>query len=60
MASPTDTFLKSRVAKPTLNKWSSGFTATKKFAETNDVPLIAVWSNGDACGHCTHFEKVCM
>lgn len=60
MASTTTTFLKSRVSKPTLNKWSSGFSAVKKFAESNDVPLIAVWSNGDACGHCINFEKSLM
>jgi len=60
MASTTTTFLKSRVSTPTLNKWSSGFSAVKKFAESNDVPLIAVWSNGDACGHCINFEKSLM
>jgi hypothetical protein len=53
----TSTFLKSRVSKPTLGKWSSGFTAVKKYAESNNVPLIAVWSNGDACGNCVNFEK---
>lgn len=56
-ASTTKTFLKSRVSKPTLGKWSSGFSAVKKYAEDNDVPLIAVWSNGDVCGHCVNFEK---
>lgn len=56
----TSTFLKTRVSKPTLNKWSSGFTAVKKFAESENVPLIAVWSNGDACGHCINFEKALM
>ena len=59
-ASTTKTFLKSRVSKPTLGKWSSGFSACKKYAEDNDVPLIAVWSNGDACGHCTMFETAVM
>ena len=60
MASTTTTFLKSRVSKPTPGKWSSGFSAVKKYAETNKIPLIAVWSNGDACGHCVNFEKSCM
>lgn len=53
----TSTFLKKRVSKPTLGKWSSGFSAVKKYSEDNNVPLIAVWSNGDACGHCVNFEK---
>ena len=60
MASTTETFLKSRVSKPTLNKWSSGFTAVKEYAEKNNLPLIGVWSNGDACGHCVNFEKSLM
>jgi hypothetical protein len=59
-ASTTKTFLKSRVSKPTLGKWSSGFSTVKKYAEDNNVPLIAVWSNGDACGHCTTFETAVM
>ena len=59
-ASTTKTFLKSRVATPTLGKWSSGFSACKKYAEEKNVPLIAVWSNGDACGYCVNFEKSIM
>lgn len=60
MASTTTTFLKSRVSKPTVNKWSSGFTAVKNYAEKNNLPLIAVWTNGDACGLCVNFEKTLM
>lgn len=56
-ASTTATFLKTRVSKPTVGKWSSGFSAVKKYAEDNNIPLIAVWSNGDVCGHCVNFEK---
>ena len=56
----TSTFLKSRVSKPTVGKWSSGFSVVKKYADDNKIPLIAVWSNGDACGHCIMFEKSCM
>ena len=60
MASITEKLLKTRVSKPTLGKWSSGFTACKKYADDNKVPLIAVWSNGDSCGHCTTFETAVM
>lgn len=60
MASTTKTFLKSRVSKPTPGKWSSGFSAVKKYSEDNKIPMIAVWSNGDACGHCTMFETAVM
>lgn len=63
MASPTNDFLKSRAAASAaikLGQWHAGFSKMKKYAVDNKVPLLAVWSNGDACGHCTHFEKVCM
>lgn len=56
----TSTFLKSRVSKPTVGKWSSGFSAVKKYADEKKIPLIAAWSNGDACGHCVNFEKSIM
>jgi hypothetical protein len=59
-ASVTETFVKSRVSKPTLGKWCTGFTAAKKYADDNKVPLIAVWSNGDLCGHCTMFETATL
>ena len=60
MASTTETFLKSRVNTPTVNKWSSGFTTVQKYAEKNNLPLIGCWSNGDACGNCINFEKTLM
>ena len=56
----TSDFLKSRVSKPTVGKWCTGFSAAKKYADDKKIPLIAVWSNGDACGHCVNFEKSCM
>lgn len=59
-ASITKNLLKTRVSKPTFGKWSSGFSAVKKYSEDNKIPLIAVWSNGDACGHCTMFETAVM
>ena len=63
MASPTNDFLKTRASASAaikLGQWHAGFSKMKKYAVDNKVPLLAVWSNGDACGHCTHFEKVCM
>jgi len=56
----TSTFLKSRVSKPTVGKWSSGFSEVKKYADEHGIPLVGVWSNGDACGYCTNLEKTFM
>lgn len=39
--------------------WHSNYSACKKYADENKVPLIAVWSNGDACSHCIRFESAC-
>ena len=61
--STTAKFLKTRAAGSAAIKpgqWHAGFTKVKKYAETNKIPLIAVWSNGDACGHCIMFEEVLM
>lgn len=41
----------------TPGKWHAGFKKCKDYAVKNDVPLIAVWSNGDSCGHCVAFES---
>ena len=60
--SPTDTLLKTRAsytAAVTTGKWQSNFYKAKKYATDNGVPFIAVWSNGDACGHCMMFENGC-
>ena len=56
----TEKILKTRVKTPTLGKWSSGFSKVKKFADTNEIPLIAVWTNGDVCGHCVWLEEAAM
>jgi hypothetical protein len=40
-----------------LGKWHAGFTEVKKFADANGLPLMAVWSNGELCSHCTKFER---
>ncbi len=61
-AGPTADFLKSVLAKSaaaTPGRWNSDFAKCKKYCEDNGVPFVAVWSNGDACGHCTAFEKAC-
>ncbi len=58
-ASPTATLLKTRSkasAEVVPGKWHAGFSKCKSYAEKHKVPLIAVWSNGDACGHCVIFE----
>ena len=59
-AGQTSTLLGRRSAKGdpvTLGKWHSNFSKCKSYAEANGVPLIAVWSNGDSCGHCVNFES---
>ncbi len=48
---------KNAAAKP--NVWLSNFSKAKSYAVNNGIPLIAVWSNGDACSHCTKFENAC-
>ena len=61
-ASPTATLLKTRAsytAAVTTGKWQSNFYKAKKYATDNGLPFIAVWSNGDACGHCMMFENGC-
>ena len=52
--------LRSTAKEIKLNQWHNSFSACKKFAETKKVPLIAVWSNGDKCGHCVIFEQCLM
>ena len=37
--------------------WHAGLDETRKFAEDNGYPLLAVWSNGDGCSHCVNFEQ---
>ena len=60
MGSITDKLLKQRVNEPTIGKWSSGFSACKKRADSEEIPLIGVWTNGDVCGHCIDLEDVVL
>ena len=64
-ASPTATLLNNRASynadvatAVAQGKWLANFVKAKKWATANKVPLVAVWSNGDSCGHCTTFENV--
>ncbi len=40
-----------------LGQWHADFNKMKKYADSKNVPLFGVWSNGEACSHCTAFEK---
>lgn len=42
-----------------LGQWHSNFSKAKAYAESMGVPFVAVWSNGDSCGHCITFENGC-
>ena len=64
-AGPTATLLNNRASynadvatAVAQGKWLANFYKAKKWATANKVPLVAVWSNGDSCGHCTTFENV--
>ena len=61
-ASATKTLTSTRIKKGkpvVLGQWHAGFKACLNYAQENGVPLIAVWSNGDRCGHCVTFEWAC-
>lgn len=56
----TDKVKKLRAAKSATVKpgqWHADFSTVQKHADANGIPLLAVWSNGDKCGHCIMFEK---
>lgn len=38
-----------------LTLWHTNLSRCKKFADDNGLPMVAVWSNGVACGHCCTF-----
>lgn len=58
----TTNFLKLRSTDSAIKpgQWHNGFSAVKKYAESQKIPLVAVWSNGDKCGHCVNFEESAM
>lgn len=62
MASYTQTLIKARSTDKTIttNKWFANFSTVKKYALDNKLPLISIWSNGDACGHCIDFERILL
>ena len=61
-AGETSKLLKTRLSSGSAAKagvWLSNFSKAKNYAVDNGRPLIAVWSNGDSCGHCVTFESAC-
>ena len=56
----TDNVKKIRAAKAApvkTGEWHADFSTVKKYADSKKIPLLAVWSNGDACQNCINFEK---
>ena len=61
-AGETSTLLKTRLSSGKAARtgvWLSNFSKAKSYAVSKGVPMIAVWSNGDSCGHCVAFESAC-
>lgn len=61
-AGETSTLVKTRLAPSSevkLGYWHKHFEKCWNFCKKNGAPLIAVWSNGDKCGHCIKFESAC-
>ena len=59
-ASATATFVKqvrSASAEAVENAWNRDLDKAKAYALANKMPLVVVWSNGDACGHCVTWER---
>lgn len=62
MAGQTATLVKSRRSASSSvvpGTWHASLSKCKTYARDHGVPLIAVWSNGDKCGHCLNFESAC-
>lgn len=61
-AGATATLVKTRLAASKAvvpGRWHASLSKAKAYAVEHGVPLIAVWSNGDACPHCVDFETSC-
>ena len=61
-AGVTSTLLKTRLSSGSAAKtgvWLSNFSKAKAYAVDKGVPLVAVWSSGDGCGHCYTFTSAC-
>ena len=59
-ANDTATLVSLRAKKGTAvtpGQWHAGLAETKAYAEKMGLPLVAVWSNGELCGHCQLFES---
>ncbi len=57
---PTGYLLAERlgVGSPVVTgKWHADLDAALAYAEANGIPLVAIWSNGDQCGHCKKWEN---
>ena len=62
MGGSTATLIKSRRASSASvvpGYWHANLSKCKSYAQSHGVPLVAVWSNGDVCGHCTQFASAC-
>ena len=62
-AGPTSDLVKTRLARSKAvvpGRWHADLAKCQAYAKANGVPLIAVWSNGDLCGHCITFEQAVM
>ena len=61
-ADETAILTKTRTAKGgavVLGKWHAGLKKCQNYAKAKNVPLVAVWSNGQKCGHCVSFASAC-
>ena len=59
-AGATSNLVKTRLARSKAvvpGVWHADLAKCQAYARANEVPLIAVWSNGDQCGHCITFEQ---
>lgn len=58
--SATSDLIKLRAAKTAPvqpGQWHADFSTVKKYSDEKGIPIFAVWSNGDLCGHCVDLEE---